>query len=170
MMPDCKDYFSFYQLAPSLYIDTVALRKAYLEISRQFHPDYFVSDKTALSKAVEITAYNNKAYATLQRFESRLAYFLSYYGVLKPGEIPTPDSAFLMEMMDLNEELEMAHADSSAKEVLLNSIVSQKQQILSALEQSAQHHPDATYTADDLARFLKLYVRVNYLNSLINRA
>ena len=79
-MPDTGDYFSFYGLEPSFFPDDTLLRQKYLQYSREYHPDFFVNDATAQAKALEVSAFNNKAYKTLSDFPQRVGYLLGLKG------------------------------------------------------------------------------------------
>lgn len=102
--PSRENYFVFYGLQPAADIDTALLKQKYLEMSRQFHPDYFAEDLRAQTEAMEITAYNNKAFKTLSGKMDRLRYLVQIMG--GADEHKALDPEFLMEMMDLNERLD----------------------------------------------------------------
>lgn len=84
-------------------VDLAALERAYLDRSREVHPDY-----RALSGAVDETASAalNEAYATLRDPFRRAEYLLSLHlGEATPPTIPQ-SPAFLMRAMELRERLE----------------------------------------------------------------
>ncbi len=105
IMPDTRDYFSFYGLEQKFAIDSAQLKNLFLEKSKQYHPDYFTADAAAQNIAVSATAYNNLAYKTLGSEVSRASYLLQ----LKSGQDDKNHQlpqAFLMEMMELNEAID----------------------------------------------------------------
>lgn len=103
------DYYSFFGLEQRLTVDLKALRMAYYQKSLALHPDH----NDAVDE-VE-SAANNRAYKTLQDWDTRVKYTLDTFG----GDHIDPKAAlspmFLMEMMDLNEKVEDASADQRAE-------------------------------------------------------
>ena len=91
-------------------VDPAALEGAYLERSREVHPDYHVlsgdRDQTA-------SAALNEAYATLRDPFRRAEYLLNRHlgDTLKVAVPQSP--AFLMQAMELRERLEEADGDAS---------------------------------------------------------
>ena len=84
-------------------VDLAALERAYLDRSREVHPDYHVvrgdRDETA-------SAALNEAYATLRDPFRRAEYLLSLHlGEATPPTVPQ-SPAFLMQAMELRERLE----------------------------------------------------------------
>ena len=90
-------------------VDPAALERAYLERSREVHPDYHVAsggrDETA-------SAALNEAYTTL-RDPFRRAEYLLQLGDAPPVVVPQ-SPAFLMQAMELRERLEDADASELA--------------------------------------------------------
>ena len=101
MVPE--DYFRHFGLERKYGIDTSELRKRYYAASRERHPDmHGASTDEDLGQAV---ALNNEAYKVLSDPHQRLLHILQAEGC---GDKVTasPDAAFLMEMMELGEEIE----------------------------------------------------------------
>src|SRR5436853_4910280 len=109
------DYFEVFGLPRQLGIDTLALEKAFHDLSRKHHPDYFTraspSEKT---QAVRMTALLNDAYRTLRHPIRRVEYLLSLYGFKSDGsKVP---QALLMEVFEINEQLEEVKAGRASIE------------------------------------------------------
>lgn len=114
---DTSNYFRFYGFEPEFEIDEKLLREKYLQINRDFHPDFFALNPEKQQEALEISSYNNDAFKTLETFEKRVAYYLSLYGLYdkeSKAELP-PD--FLMEVIDLNEEVADAKMEDNAEAI-----------------------------------------------------
>src|SRR5688572_26690030 len=122
-MADTADYFSFYNLEPAFEIDEKTLRQAYLRLSREYHPDFFVNDAAAQAEAMQLSAYNNKAYKTLSDFRERVRYLLELKGLLSENDKASLPPDFLMEMMEINEQLAELEfePDESLKQSLVNN-------------------------------------------------
>lgn len=99
-MPNLFEYFG---LEPRFLTDEVGLRKEYLRLQKEWHPDLHISNPEASETALKKTALNNEAYNTLKTFESRVQYILSLYGLWKEGEKHTLPADFLSDMLDLND-------------------------------------------------------------------
>jgi molecular chaperone HscB len=99
------NYFSLFDINEGFYLDEKALKKRYYILSKKYHPDHYtlsVADEQLA--ALDKSALINEAYNTLVDFDSRMHYILQMHEVLVDGNNDIPQS-FLMEMMDINEEL-----------------------------------------------------------------
>ena len=115
-------YFEFYQLPVSLNIDTAVLKKLFFEKSRNNHPDFFANASEEIQqKALAESTVNNEAYKTLLNPQTRLKHVLHIYGLLADEDKMALPPDFLMDMMDLNEEIEMA-AEPEGREEVKNKI------------------------------------------------
>lgn len=101
-----QNFFDFYELVESFTIDAKALKKKYLLLSKKYHPDFFtLSSGAEQERILELSTLNNNAYNTLKDQQKRTEYILTLNGLLgKEKEEPIPQE-FLMEMMDINEQL-----------------------------------------------------------------
>src|SRR5256712_2377883 len=109
------DYFEVFGLPRQLGIDTLALEKAFHDLSRKHHPDYFTRASAAeKTQAVRMTALLNDAYRTLRHPIRRVEYLLSLYGFKSDGsKVP---QALLMEVFEINEQLEEVKAGRASIE------------------------------------------------------
>src|SRR6516225_6379141 len=109
------DYFEVFGLPRLLGIDAAALEKAFHELSRSYHPDYFTTASAAdKTQAVRMTALLNDAYRTLRHPVRRVEYLLSLYGLKADGS-KVPQS-LLMEVFEINEQLEEVKAGRASVE------------------------------------------------------
>lgn len=100
------NYFEFYDIPVSFKPDKLLIRKKYIEISRSSHPDFFAG-KGDLEKEISLekSTINTKAYQVLNADEHIIPYVLSVHGMVEEGEKYTLPQNFLMDMMDINEQL-----------------------------------------------------------------
>ncbi|MCS3431991.1 co-chaperone HscB [Klebsiella sp. BIGb0407] len=114
------DYFTLFGLTPGYVVDTQQLATRYQELQRQFHPDKYASRPQAEQLlAVNQSATINQAWQTLRHPLLRAEYLLLLNGFDLANEQHTVrDTAFLMEQLELREELDSIEqsADSSALE------------------------------------------------------
>ncbi|WP_312952130.1 co-chaperone HscB [Superficieibacter sp.] len=102
------DYFTLFGLPARYPLDKEALSARFQDLQRQFHPDKFASGSPAEQlAAVQKSATINQAWQTLRHPLSRAEYLLSLHGFDLASEQHTVrDTAFLMEQLELREELE----------------------------------------------------------------
>lgn len=100
------NYFEFYQLPLSCHPDQDLVKKNYYANSKKYHPDRFMqADAKIKIEALQQSALNNEAYTTFQDPMLTIAHLLRIKGLLLPDEKYQLPSSFLMEVMDLNEQL-----------------------------------------------------------------
>ena len=164
------NYFDFYDLEESFFINEKSLKKFYLEKSREYHPDFHsLKDEKDKEHAIKMSALNNQAYETLKSFDKRVEYILQQNQVLgKEGQNKVP-SEFLMEMMELNEALMELKFDPDQDK--LNSVRSEvesfKQKIYQEVEQDMMKYvKDAEQSEASLDKIKDYYLKNKYLNRL----
>lgn len=116
------NHFELFGLPSQFKLDGSLLSSQFRELQKQFHPDNFATASErdrlmAVQKAAEI----NDAYQVLKSPISRAEYLLAENGVEIRGEQQTmQDPMFLMEQMELREELEEIASHSDSEEALFN--------------------------------------------------
>jgi molecular chaperone HscB len=114
-----SDHFSFFGLPRKLRIDESELEKSFYALSRQFHPDYFMSASEPERQAsMERSSMLNDAYRTLRDRVARVAYLLTLEGYKEAEKKAPPD--LLEEVFELNmqvEELKAAKKTGDEDEV-----------------------------------------------------
>lgn len=102
------DYFTLFGLPARYQLDTQALSLRFQDLQRQYHPDKFASGSQAEQlAAVQQSATINQAWQTLRHPLMRAEYLLSLHGFDLASEQHTVrDTAFLMEQLELREELD----------------------------------------------------------------
>ena len=112
------DYFTLFGLPVGYAIDIASLSTRYQDLQRQFHPDKFASHPQADQlAALQQSATINQAWQTLRHPLTRAEYLLSLHGFDLASEQHTVrDTAFLMEQLELREELdEIGQAKDDAR-------------------------------------------------------
>jgi molecular chaperone HscB len=125
------DYFTLFGLTPGYVVDTQQLATRYQELQRQFHPDKYASRPQAEQLlAVNQSATINQAWQTLRHPLLRAEYLLLLNGFDLANEQHTVrDTAFLMEQLELREELDSIEqsANSTALETFANHVTTMVQ-------------------------------------------
>ncbi len=160
-------FFEFYDIKPSFYVDEAALKQAYYQKMRELHPDMHVgADESKKAEILQLSSKNNDAYKTLRDFHKRLSYIIENYGEDVSKEM---DKMFLMEMMDINEEvmeLQMDHTEEAAK-ALKSKIFDQETMILNEIEASLKEHTAGEdFDQDVLTKAQDYLMKRSYLQRL----
>ena len=130
------DYFTLFGLPARYQVDTQALSLRFQDLQRQYHPDKFASGSPAEQlAAVQQSATINQAWQTLRHPLMRAEYLLSLHGFELASEQHTVrDTTFLMEQLELREELDEietwdAAADTVRKLRFLDKLRSSAEQL-----------------------------------------
>lgn len=104
---DQDDYFDLFNVPASYAVDGTLLRKHYLTLQQQFHPDRFSGESDQIKRiAVQKIAFINEAYQTLNSQQKRARYLLKRAGVSIDEQRGTAvDIEFLTEQMEWREQL-----------------------------------------------------------------
>ena len=131
-----KNYFQLFELPISFNVDEALLKKHYLIILQQIHPDRFVNATEQEKRlAVQYTGYVNEAFATLRETTKRAAYLLKIQGVEINFETNTVmDEDFLIEQLQWREK--MANATEAQFTQIKEELNVEKKKIIKGLEES----------------------------------
>ncbi len=155
------NYFEFYDLPIKFSIDKDLLRQKFLELSKQYHPDFFVNESDEMrDKVLEQSTYNNNAYKTLSNDNFRMKYILEISNTLTDADKEILPQDFLMEMMELNEEI-MEMDPNTFKGIKTKVSV-----IENELNQSLKQHCDMFDLNGDnalLSQIKTIYLKQKYL-------
>jgi len=100
------NYFELYNLPLSFQIDNAIVKKKFYELSKLYHPDFYVNESDEKqAEILELSTLNNKAYQVLSDPLKRIEYVLSLNNMLADGDKYVLPQDFLMDMMDVNESL-----------------------------------------------------------------
>ncbi|HDS1734573.1 co-chaperone HscB [Pseudomonas hunanensis] len=100
-------HFALFDLQPGFRLDLDKLAVRYRELAREVHPDRFADASEREQRiALENSAALNDAYQTLRSAPRRARYLLAISGHEVPQEVTVHDPDFLLQQMELREELE----------------------------------------------------------------
>ena len=106
-------HFALFELQPSFRLDLDRVAVRYRELARAVHPDRFAdASEREQREALERSANLNEAYSTLRSDSRRARYLLAMRGSELPLEVTVHDPDFLMQQMQLREELEDLHDEA----------------------------------------------------------
>jgi len=103
-----QNYFELFGLNPVFDIDSKRLHAAQQQLQANFHPDRYVSSSDREKRiSVQMASHVNQAYETLRDPVKRSRYLLEITGVAMPDDsATTSDTTFLMEQIELREEID----------------------------------------------------------------
>lgn len=131
------DYFTLFGFTPSYTIDSEQLVQRFQSLQRQYHPDrYATCTEQEKMQALQQAATINAAYQALRHPLKRAEYMLLLQGIDINNEQHTMhDTAFLMEQLELREELDNIENNSHVADLLVYFIknVQQMQKTRSAM-------------------------------------
>ena len=103
-----QDFFQLYGLPRCYSVDLSQLQNRHRQLQRQFHPDRYVTATTTDQRlAVQVTAYLNQAFKTLQDPVARGVYLLELVGLKPLAANKTQMPAdFLLQQISLRESID----------------------------------------------------------------
>jgi molecular chaperone HscB len=139
-------------------LDRASLEQQYLLRSRQLHPDAHQLGTTAQQQAsLALSSALNEAYATLRDPFRRADYLLHLLGGPSASELKDVPADFLMEMLELREQIDTA--DSDAQRALAETLAARESQLVEQVGQrfaALTNQPQAGTTDAALLRQLRL--------------
>jgi molecular chaperone HscB len=164
-----NNYFTHFGINPSFLVDQKELKKRFIQISRENHPDYHTLHESRLQEeSLRVTTLNNEAYKTLKDFISTIQYCFLRFGpkeiILNSHSIPQD---FLMEMLDINDEIMEAQINKSSDQnsLILMKLDSMIDAIYAEIDPILPHSPSQL----DISQWSALadyYAKFKYLSRL----
>ena len=163
------NYFELFDIPVQLKVDKQALYKKFIALSKQHHPDYFATQQAeAQSRALEIAASLNKAWKTFQNPDETIKYVLQSKGLLEEEEKYQLPPDFLLEMMDVNEQLMDAKMDGDMEKIMhLSSAISKlSTDIYEPVKEIVEHYQEGVTSEKELLQVKDYYFKKKYLNRI----
>lgn len=151
-----QNAFDFFGLTPSLSVDTKEMRRRYIEIQRQAHPD-LIGDDSAVVNSVELA---NRYYVELRTPRGVVKSYLMAMNVSDLNQNRLPHD-FLFKMMSLNDEIDEKHSGNAAAGERAEALLDQAElELTGALDLLKKF---ASPNSDDLVEW---YQKSKYLERL----
>ena len=159
-------YFDLFSIPPQLKVDTTQLTRKFFELSKQYHPDYFANaDEDAKSEALEKSALLNKAWKTFQNPDATIKYVLQEKGLLEEEEKYQLPPAFLMEVLEINEQV--MEMDETTDRNELSSIISNlSSDIYEPVKEIVENYKEGLTTEKELLQVKEYYYKKKYLDRI----
>lgn len=140
--------FEVFGLTPAFALDAAQLKRRLLRLGRVLHPDYFgAADEATRALAERNTARLNQAHEVLSDAASRADWLVRDLGGPTENEQREMPRAFLLEVLEWNEQLEAAREsevgsrERSSLTALESELRAQRQTALDALERLLEPLP-----------------------------
>lgn len=155
------NYFELFEMPISLSFDKAQLSKKYFELQKKYHPDFFSqSDEEEQSAALEKSSAINKAFKIFQHTDETIKYVLQLKGLLQEDEKYQLPPDFLMEMMEMNEEL-----DENSQDI----ITQRENDIYNPVKAIIETYNDELITTAELLKVKEYYFKKKYLQRILDR-
>lgn len=156
------NYFELFEFEIAPIIDKSLLTKKYLQLQKRYHPDnYSLSDENEQNQSLEMSSLINKAFAVFKDDLKTIGYFLEIKGLISEDEKYQLPPAFLMEMMEVNEQIDEGDFEASS----LNDIQRElDQEIQLVMQKNA-----SGFTDEELLKVKEFYYKKKYLKRILDR-
>jgi molecular chaperone HscB len=165
------NYFEIFDIPIQLKVDKSDLPRRYFELNKKFHPDYYANATPAeQEQALNITASLNKAYRIFQNTDETIKYVLQLKGMLKEEEKYQLPPLFLMEVLEINEQLMdmKTNEQPELKENIQSSILRIQSSIYEPVKTIIEGYREGLTTEKELLQVKEYYYKKKYLDK-INR-
>ena len=159
------NYFEFYGLPESFELDAVQLKKKFYELSKKYHPDFYTAESEEKQEEVlQLSTLNNKAYQVLSNPDKRVEYILRQHNLLAEGDKYPLAPDFLMEMMEINEQITDAEDEATINQIK-TSVKEASDGLEAELAQQTKDFSTKSKAEQDAAlkKVLDVYYRKKYL-------
>lgn len=171
MLDFSKNYFELFGLPATYVVDMQMLRDRYRELQGLVHPDRYAATSSDAEKrqAQQAAGHVNMAFETLKEPILRAQYLLKLHGIdMELHSETTRDTAFLMEQLELREELEEIRSSDDSLD-LIAEFMQRVSAMLKNLISSIALDFD-TPSAGQLEDVRETIRKMQFLNKLYNEA
>ena len=161
------NYFELFEIPVQLKVDTASLSGKFFELSRKYHPDYFISEEEEVqADSLERSAQLNKAYKTFQNPDETIKYTLQLKSLLEEEEKYELPPSFLMEVLEINEQLMDAEDDATVATGIKSKIESLQSEIYEPVKEIVEHYREGVTTEKELLQVKEYYYKKKYLQRI----
>lgn len=164
------NYFELFEIPVQLKVKAADLKNKFYSLSRKYHPDFHSqTDAVNQLEVLEKSSLLNKAWKTFQDPDQTIKYVLQLKHLLEEEEKYELTPAFLMEVMEINEQLmdaKMEGDEASIKEVQFTLQRLQKE-LYEPLKNIIENYQDERITEKELLQVKAYYFKKKYLNRIL---
>jgi molecular chaperone HscB len=158
------NYYEIFDLPLSPLVDHSVLLKKYVSLQRKNHPDFFTTaTEYEKAEADHFSALINKGYNVLKNELEAIYYFLMVKQEIEIDEKYQLSPEFLMEMMEMNEDIDENNNRDAEKKVKET-----ESELFNEVKNVLGKKVDEM-NAQDLAQLKAYYYKKKYLNRILDR-
>mgnify|MGYP000942299990 CR=1 FL=1 len=164
------NYFELFEFPVSLKVDKSGLAKKYFELQKKFHPDFYTNEnEEAKEEALEKSSMINKAFKIFQNTDATIKYVLQLKGLLEEEEKYVLPPDFLMEMLEINEQLAEAKFENDGDQIsgLKSKISAIESEIYEPVQQIVEHYKEGVSSKEELLQVKDYYYKKKYLSRIL---
>ena len=159
-------YFDLFGIPVQLRVDAKSLTPRFFELSKQFHPDFFVNqDSVAQQEALDQSSLLNKAWKTFQQPDETIRYVLMEKGLMQEEEKYELPPDFLMEVMDINEQL-MDQEEEGVKTRVEAAVKQLENEIYEPVKKVVEGYREGITSEEELLQVKAYYYKKKYLDRI----
>ena len=161
------NYFELFEIPVQLKVDKASLPRKFFELSRKFHPDFFVNgSEQEKTKALEKSALLNRAFKTFQNPDETIKYVLQLKGLLEEEEKYKLPPDFLMEVLEINEELMELGENKTLLPNLEIRITELQSEIYEPVKEIVESYKEDITSEKELLQVKEYYYKKKYLDRI----
>jgi len=161
------NYFELFEIPVQLTIDKSSLFQKFFELSKKYHPDYFINESAEKqTEALEKSALLNKAFKIFQNTDETIKYVLQLKGLLEEEEKYQLPPDFLAKVMDINEQLMEVDDNPELKSGLQEAINKLQSEIYKPVKELVEHYQDGHATEKELLQIKDYYYKKKYIDRI----
>ena len=163
------DYFELFEIPVQLKVNTGLLSQKFFALSKKYHPDYYISNGSeAQAEALEKSALLNNAWKIFQNPDETIKYVLQSKALLEEEEKYQLPPDFLMEVLEINEQLMDARQDDdpAVKENIRSVITGLQNEIYEPVKEIVGGYKEGVTTEKELLQVKEYYYKKKYLDRI----
>ncbi|GEO09117.1 iron-sulfur cluster co-chaperone HscB C-terminal domain-containing protein [Segetibacter aerophilus] len=164
------NHFELFEIPVTLTPNTSEVKKKFYSLSRKYHPDFYTQEnENEQADALEVSSQVNKAFKVFQNRDETIKYVLQLKGLLEEEEKYNLPPDFLMEMMDLNEQMMEAKMEGSleATEKLKTAVAAVEAEIYAPVKEIIEEYEEGKTTTEELVSVKDYYYKKKYLRRIL---
>ena len=164
------NYFDLYEIPVSLQPNEKLVKQKFYALSRQYHPDFYSNASSEeQSDVLEKSSEINKAYKVFQSKDETIKYVLQQKGLLQEEEKYELPPAFLMDMLELSEQMMEAKMDNDedAKSSIEKQVDNVQNEIYDPVQTIIENYREDITTEKELLQVKDYYYKKKYLNRIL---
>jgi len=160
------NHFELFDIPVSFFPDTTVVSKKYLMLQKKFHPDFFANaSPDEQAEALAQSSMANKALLVLKDSALLIPYILEMNEVLSVNENYQLPTSFLMEVMDLNEQV-MEVSDDTQKAALRIQLKQLENEIFEPIKALLESYQVGITPKEALLQVKDYYFKKKYLDRI----